>query len=541
MKQPEKRPLPLKVDPVLIILVAAVSFLLLFRLDHRPFWQDEAETACLARNVLKYGVPLAFDGVNLISQEEGREFGPDHLWRWSPWLQIYLTAAAFRLGGLTTTAGRLPFAVSGLACVCLVYLLVKRRFGDIAWARWAAALLGFSVVFLLFSRQCRYYSVGALLVLVSLYAFRGKWQSDFAPAALLVVSLGLLFHTNHLLFFSYTGAFLLAAVLLYRQELPLRRIWKLALVLGLMVLPGLALFRLQQQADLLDFTLFWANLERHLGDLFQFMLPLPLGLGLLWCWYRLLRRRGELASDPGAWFTFFLGCVILGNIFLLALAPQGEHRYLLHLYPLSAIILGWVVCRVWRYHPFSGALLALLLMFTNWLHFVPLDWLRISYRPLLNDVFMITYPNVPLKLYLTELSKPYPDVNQNLIRFFQAHARPGETILTTYGDLPLQFYTSCQVLGSLQGRVPALGDRPHWVVQRWHTHRTRDLVLSKSEEFIRQHLRLSQDYRVLVLPCEDEIYGNRADPYYHRFVPALLPLARLTIHQRRSEQTSHVP
>ena len=103
--------------PPIVIILALAAFLLLFHLDQRPFWQDEAETACLAHNVLKYGVPRAYDGVNFISQEDGHEFDQDFLWRWSPWLQIYVAAAAFRLGGPTTYAGRLPFALMGLACV----------------------------------------------------------------------------------------------------------------------------------------------------------------------------------------------------------------------------------------------------------------------------------------------------------------------------------------------------------------------------------------------------------------------------------------
>lgn len=540
MEEPVKKSYFRKVDPVFLVILVAVSFLLFFRLDHRPFWQDEAETACLARNVLKYGVPRAFDGVNLVSQEEGREFGADYLWRWSPWLQIYLAAAAFAIGGLNTTAGRFPFALAGIACVCLVYLLVKKRYGDIAWARLAAVFLGSSVVFLLFARQCRYYSLGALLVLVSIYAFRGNWQSRRGPAALLLASLGLLFYTNYLLFFSFTAPFLLAAVWLYRQELPLRRTLILALSLGFIILPGLAFFRLRQQTGMLDLADILSNLGGYWGGLLQFMVPLPVLVYLLWKQRRFLWRRGEIPQDQGLRFVTFLTWIILGNIALLFPVTQ-RHRYLVHLYPLSAMILGWVVCQVWRYQKFSGVLLALLLIFTNWLHLLPLDWLGMAYRPLLNDIFMLTYPNLPLKLYLGELCSSYPDVNQNLIRFFQAHAKPGDTILITYGDLPLQFYTSYRVVGGLQGRVPLPGERPDWVVERWHTRRRPNSNLIKSSDFIRKNLHLQKDYQALVLPYEDEMFGDRADPYFHHFVPTLAPLANLTIYQKRPEVASHGP
>jgi hypothetical protein len=537
MENPLKRPYLFKLDPVLVVILVAVTFLLLFRLDHRPFWQDEAETACLARNVLKYGVPQAFDGVNLISQEEGREFNGDYLWRWSPWLQIYLTAAAFKIGGLSTWVGRLPFALLGLACVILVYLLIKHHYRDLAWARWAAALLAFSVPFLLFARQCRYYSAGAFLVLVSLYAFRQQWQSRWGPALLLVGSLGLLFYSNYLIFLTYAGALLLAAVLFYLREMANGRTFIIVIFLGLTLVPGLAIFRIWEQASMVDLLPLWTSLNRYFGDLFQFMVPLPVALALIWRW-----RRPGIPQDPKERFAVFLTLIILVNLSLLALIPYCEHRYMIHLYPLGAILLGWVVLKVWRYQKFCGALLGLLLLFTNWLQVVPLDWLRITNRPMHNDLFMLTYPNLPLKLYVGELLSPYPDVNRNLIQFFKTNAQPGETILITYDDLPLQFYTDCRVLGGLQGGVPLPpGETPDWVVKRWHTRWNRDLNLIKSEDFIRKNLNLAEDYQAVVLPFEDEIFGNRADPYYHRFVPPVEPLSLLTIYQKRSKIACHVP
>ena len=73
-------------DPWCWAIVALSAFLLFYQLGQRPFWQDEAETACLAKNVLKYGLPRVTDGVNIISQEQGREYGPDLIWAWSPWM-----------------------------------------------------------------------------------------------------------------------------------------------------------------------------------------------------------------------------------------------------------------------------------------------------------------------------------------------------------------------------------------------------------------------------------------------------------------------
>jgi 4-amino-4-deoxy-L-arabinose transferase-like glycosyltransferase len=521
-------------DPIFLLIFVVAGFLLLYRLDHRPFWQDEAETACLARNVLRYGVPKAYDNVNIISQEEGREFDADHVWRWSPWLQIYLAAAAFKIGGFHTWVGRFPFALVGLLCIPLGYLLVLRRFGDRSWAYLTAALLAGSVLFILYSRQCRYYSVGAFLALLSIYAFRGQWESRWGPALTLTLSLGLLFYTNYLLFFSFTGSLFLGALLLYRRELPWFRVAVLALITILLTVPGWFIFRIHQQSGMLDPTLWPRGLEHYFGNLCQFMIPLPVILGLAWRWRPRVLGEGKLLADPAERFVLFLAVVIILNTAVLTLLPHREHRYQIHLYPLCAMLLAWVVCKVYRYQKFSGVLLGILLVLTNWLYVMPLKWLDLINRPPWNDVHMLTYPNIPFNLYFTELSRGYPDANDSLIRFFQRHASPGDLILTTYGDLPLQFYTNYRVVGGLQWReLPSLAP-PTWVVKRAYTRINRERVLNKSEEYILRNLNLEEDYQAVVLPYPDDFFGNRADPYFHNFLSPSEPFPRLTIYRKKS-------
>jgi 4-amino-4-deoxy-L-arabinose transferase-like glycosyltransferase len=517
----------------IVLIMALGAFLLLFHLDHRPFWQDEAETACLARNVLKYGLPRAYDGVNLISQEQGQEFDQNFLWRWSPWMQIYVTAAAFRIAGLNTVAGRLPFALMGIGCIFLVYVLLHQNFDDKTWACLAALLLVCSVPFLMFCRQCRYYSLGALLTLLSLYAFTKDWQTKYGPALLLCLSVGMLFYTNYLLFISFIMPTFLAAIWLYNDKLQLRRTLEISIATLLIILPGFFLFKIQQQSHMINLVSIPLNLEIYTGGLLQFMLPLPIGLYLLWRWRHVRCPRSSLPKEPGERFVLFLSLIISGNILLLSLLPQCEHRYLIHLYPLCAIILGWVVLKAWRYQKISGVLLGVLLLFTNWLYLVPMDWLNITNRPPTNGRHMLTHPNIPLKLFLTELFTPYADVNRHLIDFFQTHSKPGDVILTTYSDLPLQFYTTNRVIGGLQGSI-SLCESPSWVVPRWDTRWNRVYRLNDSELFIKEKLSLASDYQPITLPCADEIYGNRPDPYCHRFMPQTEPLAHLIIYRKRS-------
>src|SRR5215469_4160871 len=61
------RPGVIGIAGLYVALAALVFFLAFCNLDSRLFWGDEAETALLARNVVKFGVPKVDDGVNHIS------------------------------------------------------------------------------------------------------------------------------------------------------------------------------------------------------------------------------------------------------------------------------------------------------------------------------------------------------------------------------------------------------------------------------------------------------------------------------------------
>ncbi len=114
---------PDSVTVAAVAVVLASALLIFFSLDARILWMDEAETALLGRSILVHGVPTAFDGRNIVSQEVGREYGSDYVWRWTPWLDKYLAAAAFAVLGESTFSARFPFALLGLLCIISVYPL----------------------------------------------------------------------------------------------------------------------------------------------------------------------------------------------------------------------------------------------------------------------------------------------------------------------------------------------------------------------------------------------------------------------------------
>src|SRR5207248_8943104 len=95
-------------------LIAVIAAGLIFtNLGSDYLWADEGDTAVLASNILKFGVPRSWDGVTFMDSDFGARVNNDLVMVSSPWLQYYLAAASFWLFSENTFAARLPFAFAG--------------------------------------------------------------------------------------------------------------------------------------------------------------------------------------------------------------------------------------------------------------------------------------------------------------------------------------------------------------------------------------------------------------------------------------------
>ncbi|MFW5735219.1 MAG: glycosyltransferase, partial [Oceanidesulfovibrio sp.] len=470
-----------------------------------------------------------------ISQEEGREYGEDMVWTWSPWLQIYVSAFAQWIGGSNTWAGRLPFALVAILVLALAYMTFRWYFPE-PEDRWLALLavlfLALCIPYILFMRQNRYYSLGTLLTLTSLPAFVSRRPTTL-HGLVAGLSLGLMFHANYLLLFSFGPAVFGAKLLLDRRLPPFRVLVAMAVSGALLIIPGFAIYGIGKQGGLLDFTRIPSNTEEYFYHVAQFMVPLPLLAAFAWRFRKSFSFRRPQFDDRREWWAAFFFIVIIVNVAMLTLIPQRFFRYIVHLFPLVCFLFSWAVIRLWSWQRLAGGLLAFLLLFTNWLYIQPMDWLGISNRPWHTDTRMLTYTNVPIALYLTELVNGYPDVNEYIIDFFQENAEEGDSILITYGDLPLQFYTDFKIMGGLQKENPEFLADPDWVLKRNVSRTKRDGSLVYSDYVVLHELDLENDYEEIILDHPDEEFGNRPDPYYHRFIPYGEPYEPLVVFKRK--------
>lgn len=371
----------LKCNLPLLGACALGAILALWGLDHHAFWDDEANTAIFARNLLTTGELRAWDGQNLIGYRNGAELDSALHNTYMPPLQYWVTAGSFALLGPGTVSGRLPFVLAGVLSVWLLGLLMRTLVGTNAVSWLAPLLLAVSPAFLLYIRNCRYYALSAALLLSLLVVFvaAGKERRSAISLALAAGITALLW-LNHYFSAAYGVAMLPLLMLLPRfrtrpQLLVLAAVLITSVGMGAWILwtrnpfgAGVA------QPDTHPWwerfaTLSWWHL-RDLGT-FEFIpVTLTLALPLPWLLKRLQSQR-ELAKIGLA----LAGMIILSSLVTAAVSPQpldqsnvADMRQQVAVIPLGAGLAAIAVRILWTLGRPLAVVVAALVALTNLPH-----------------------------------------------------------------------------------------------------------------------------------------------------------------------------
>ena len=444
--------MPRAVWPIaLILLLAAV--LLLTHLDRPRLWQDEAETALLGRNALRFGLPRVWDGVNLVSQGYALDFDRRLLFA-KPWLPLYAVAASFAAFGQGTAQARLPFALCGLWSVYLTWRVGTRLAGDGRVGLLAALLLTLSLPFILYARQCRWY---ALSMALTLLLVQGEDRLD-EPRGWLRLGLpgALLFHVNYLTL-AVTLAGLLAGrawtrgrgAMLSRNLLLAMAVVACAAVPWLLAFPpfGFAAFGAEAGRGGWLYRVAWV-----LSDFNRYLLPLP-GLALLLAAFaRDLVRRGfyrRLAAIVAVAIPLSVVPLWTGLITVIGF------RYVVNLLPLAAVLLAATLVEATRARP--------------WL-LLPAVGTHLTTMALAFPLSLWPFPAGLLRPDLAQAARavfaPPRGPIDGAMEFLAANAREGDAVFTPYEHLPYQFYTGLRTVGvqNTGSRLERLGLRlPEYV------------------------------------------------------------------------------
>jgi 4-amino-4-deoxy-L-arabinose transferase-like glycosyltransferase len=545
-------------------LVAVIGAVLIFtNLGSDYLWEDEGDTAALASNILKFGVPKAWDGAAFLDCDHGTRLNRDLVMVTHPWVQYYLTAASFLIFGQNTFAARFPFALAGWLSILVVYFFLWRSIGSRLTAFSAAALLVLSVQFLLYARQCRYCALNMLLICWLFWSFfRMKSTRD---CVLFILASVFLFHTHP---YGIAPVVALGALsLIYRPFAMQRRwIWFAAPAIALLTLPWLALSSLSSSGSALNTTLPQSPgefVERCVQAFIECTSVTPLiGSAILFIVAALLMRSkkkmaDEVARDaattppessPALLETNEISILlsVVATVLLYALATAITQssdslwlvgmRYASAVLPLAAMAAAILIAKVSRGNPLIGLSLLLVFGLTKLAQLTP--WVAANPSGLIHFGKYSVGAHVPAKIvdrflgagllmYVRDLWHENPGTVAKSCKFLRENAKPGDVVIVNYGMEPTYFYTRLpQAMGILReypvynrARELALPeyvfgiDHVRWIVWRsaWETgpgYAINDVL----REISARGAKITS-----VMELEETVWENREDIHFHRF------------------------
>ena len=530
---------------ILPILSLAVIFLFI-NLGDVKLWQDEAETAMLARSVLKGGIPKAWDGKNLISSLNGADFNEDFIWTWHPWAQAYLTAISFSFLGESNFSGRFPFALAGFLTIFFLYCLGLKLTGNRKIALLSSLLLTISLQFILYSRQCRYYSLLALftvLILYSFYELPGK-----KGMVLFILSSALLFHSNFLPFFPTLFSLFVFLAVFERDREKVKSFFFCAVIIAFLTLPWLAyakgLFHLKgfsELAGLLGKGGGASFLEQEI-DLLKIVnatvFPLIMVLVAVILLFRTGTKHRKLYQA--------LLILIIANLLFLPYITYTQNivgmRYSVGLIPVFCLLSSMIIAELLDYKRRIGVLIFLIIISTNILNSFPVVILKAFKGNFINNKRELNAEFEKMFLwkgnyfdFIYELTHHYEGPVNGIVKLLKEYGKESEMVLTNYESAAILFYTDLNLAYVISnnpdfynsipsGRYDSVLEKklPPYV----YTMEKVDWIIPRSNYNDRlfnpeQVLRIMEEkgYRIkkYELDYPDLPWSNRADIRYHKF------------------------
>lgn len=522
----------LKIDASLLVLVLLAGLLVMPGLGGNRIWQDEGQTAVIAKNILDSGLPKASDGKNTLSLFHDRSDVREGLYNWQPWLAPYLAAASMALFDVDSFGARLPFALAFIALVALFYRFLKTWYQDRGFALACTLMLLCCVPLLVHARQCRYYLLVPLFNLLIADAYlKYTIRNEFRSLLALILWFTLLFQSFPPAILLTGSALVVHGLFVCRQKIAIKNLFIIAVLIVLVNLPWAVFARLWDrefgvQAGYSSLTVFGAYLLRYVLTLNYYFFPFVILLVVLIARFRHLFRQST--TRPVSTLAFLLCAIHLLGISLLSDYPFT--RYLTGMIPFFLLL-----C-IKGVHDLAGGRKALLypllavIAITNFLHIVPSPLLKITalqnaewspngvppsylkqgevgYRYAMseNKGIINTGMQSPLYDYVLHILRPPKGPIDGIIDYLDENAKPGDVVQMTYGEFPLMFHMDLAVRGN-NAPEPGL---PDWLIIR-HGYR-----LSGSREYLEQIEQLS--FRDVELPIPDLHWNNRPDPLYHYF------------------------
>lgn len=457
---------------IVLILICA-TFLLLKSLDNQPLWDDEAVTALFARNVQHFGLPLSWDGRNLITGVNGSDFNKDLVQTWDPPLPAYIIAGSFYFLGESTFSARLPFIILAVGAIGLFYILsMMLTNNNKPISLYACLLLLFCAPFLLHMKQARYHALVAFFAQLIFISYL-KLKDSKNYVYLFSFSMVMLFYSNLMGFAAISLGLLVFYILFDRKDIPLKSVITGGILIAALTLPWFIYTSAMSNRGAVVSPVILNHLGRMIDYISKFntiafplVLLIPLG-------YYISHHKSDCSRRA---LRFVLIISLLSIIIITHFFFAGV-RYGLFIIPLLCLGASLIVSGIIKKNKLLGIMVAILLLFTSFFHTLPVlaldSFLAISkiklsrYSQFIsvltkkdlnkvesflssidNDVSNMSLGNFfrrfvikrTLFAYFYEISHTYRDPNLGLADFFKENAKKDDKVLINTGQYSLLFY-----------------------------------------------------------------------------------------------------
>lgn len=500
-----------KYNVIFIVIIVLLYLLALTNISSRTMFVDESIEAMLGRNVIKYGVPKAWDGKNLIMAEvNGNEFNEDFIYVRKNWVSNYIAAFGqhiantFNLSVYNSVAiMRILFALIGICGAIGFFYLCKELTTNKVIPLVALSLFAFSIPLLLYIRSI-YYLAPTLTCMIMSILFYIKFIKKRMKKYLCLFTFFsvLLFHSFYP-YFIITMATLAIVFFLFdfKKEMLRERVFKQiiisVIVILLFTIPWYIYARMflskVEHGQLVSINIFIESLLGYIWQIHTYFLPfLPL---IVICIYFVIRNRKEeyyeltkqntitkwkeyIKNRSKYKFAVLVALQIIMNLLMISLTTNFlDTRRLIGAIPFLYYVLAVAICYILKRQKAIGYAILVICLFTNILHISPyltINTLKIEAQ----NIESIVKPPLPyfnvdenwfnkktdLKGYLEnncriesnfhyyceELLNDYNDADEGIIKFLNTYAEPNQKVyLIGYQYEIVAYYTNCQVVNRL--------------------------------------------------------------------------------------------
>jgi hypothetical protein len=354
----------------------------------------------------------------------------------------------YALFGASTWTSRAAFAAIGWFSVLLLAHLSYKIYRDHRVALGSVVLLATSEIFLLHSRQCRYYSVTVFAEILLVYGAFELLANSKRATWFLASALILQFYTNFIVAAANLPLLVALSWFVWKERRVLTRLTIAVGVFALAALPWVAYARPWQQSRAIihenpvSEALYYCT-EWHFHFLPWIILLLP-AVNLF-----------TNAHHPQVSTTVLVRpleqslSALLVGYFLILLVPPSELRYLLPLLPVGCLL---VAAGLFRYLPspiLATAVIALQAT-TNLIAVATTFGLNREHPW-----------RAPLFQFIGGLNEAYADRFSDVRDFFSKEAHPGQSVWAPDPEFPTIFYMRLKII---DGRLETPDSLPDWIL-----------------------------------------------------------------------------